>query len=229
MVEEEFRDKREFGEGEEELEKNNTNNKRQNNMTDFNFKKEADRLMQIKGRTKGSEFKSLGAYILQRYGEKELLLLEKKMAELGYPLHFNEIDPLKWYSESLNVLALIVAKHLFGWKDLFEVGYTSTKFSVGMRLFMRLSSLERILKETSRTWRKFLDVGTLELVEYNKKEKYTAVRLRDYKTHPDMCRYYAGFFLSVVKYTQKGKNMTMEETKCMYKGDPYHEYVARWE
>ena len=196
---------------------------------DSYLKKEADKLMQIKGRTKGSELKSLGAYILQKYGEKELLLLEKKMVELGYPLHFNEIDPLKWYSESLNVLAFLVSKHLFGWKDLFEVGYTSTKFSVGVRLFMRLSSLETTLKGTSRIWRKFLDVGTLEFVEYNKKEKYAVVRLRDYKIHPDMCRYYAGFFLSVVKYTQKGKNMTMKETKCMYKGDPYHEYVARWE
>ena len=196
---------------------------------DSYLKKEADKLMRIKGNTRGSDFQSLGAYILQKYGEKELLLLEKKMEELGYPLYFNEIDPLKWYSESLNVLAIIVAKHLFGWKDLFEIGCASMKLSVGMRLFMRLSSLERILKETSRIWRKFLDIGTLEFVEYNKKEKYAVVRLRDYKTHPDMCRFYAGFFLSVVKCTQKGKNMTIKETKCMYKGDPYHEYVARWE
>jgi len=201
-----------------------------NNMAkDMSLKKEADRLMKIKGNTRGSDFKSLGAYILQKYGEKELLLLEKKMEELGYPLHFNEIDPLKWYSESLNVLAIIVAKHLFGWKDLFEIGYASPQFSVGIRLFIRLSSLERILKETSRTWRKFLDVGTLEFVEYNKKEKYAVIRLKDYKTHPDMCRYYVGYFLRIVEYTQKGKNMTMEETKCMYKGDPYHEYVARWQ
>jgi len=195
---------------------------------DSYLKKEADRLMQIKGNTKGSELKTLATYILQKYGKKELGLLEKKMEELGYPLHFNEIDPLKWYSESLNVLAFLVAKHLFGWEDLFEAGYVSPKFSVGIRLFMRLSSFERILKEISRTWRKFLDIGTLELVEHNKKEKYAVVRLRDYKIHPEMCRYYAGFFLSMVKYTQKGKNMTIKETKCMYKGDPYHEYVVRW-
>ena len=195
---------------------------------DSDLKKEADRLMQIKGNTKGSEFQTLATYILQKYGKKELGLLEKKMEELGYPLHFDEIDPLKWYPESLNVLAFLVAKHLFGWKDLFEVGYASPKFSVGIRLFMRLSSLERILKETSRTWRKFLDIGTLEFVEYNKKEKYIVIRLKDYKTHPEMCRYYAGFFLSMAKSTQKGKNMTIKETKCMYKGDPYHEYVVRW-
>jgi len=196
---------------------------------DSYLKKEADKLMQIKGNTKGSEFETLATYILQKYGKKELGLLEKKMEELGYPLHFDEINLMEWYPESLNVLAIIVAKHLFGWDDLFEFGYVSPKFSVGIRLFMRLSSLERILKETSRTWRKFLDVGTLELVEYNEKEKYTVVRLKDYKLHPDMCRYYAGFFLSMVKYTQKGKNMTIEETKCIYKGAPYHEYVTRWQ
>jgi len=161
---------------------------------DSQLKKEADKLMQIKGNTRGSDFKSLAAYILQKYGEKEVLLLEKKMEELGYPLHFNELDPLKWYPEGLNVLAIITAKHLFGWKDLFEVGCASMKLSVGIRLFVRLSSLERILKEASRTWRKFMDIGALEFVEYNKKEKYAVARIKDYKTHPDMCRFYAGFF-----------------------------------
>jgi len=198
-------------------------------MTDFNLKKEADKLMQIKGKTKGSEFVSLSKYIRQRYGEEKLRLIEKKMEELGYPLRFNEIRPMEWYPEALDVLAMIVAKHLFGWKDLFEVGYSLPRFSWGVRVFMKLSSLERVIAEGSKTWRKFLDVGNFEGREFNEKEKYCTIHLKDYKFHPDMCRFYAGFFLRIVEYTQKGKNMTMEETKCMYKGAPYHEYVARWQ
>lgn len=195
----------------------------------IDLKKEADKLMKIKGGTKGSEFLTLKNYILQKHGKEKVLLLERKMAELGYPLDFDKINIMEWYSESLNVLAMIVAKHLFGWENLFEFGYNSPKFSFGIRLLVKFISLERLFKEASKIWRKFLDVGTLEPREFNRKEKYSIIRLKDYKFHPDSCLYYAGYFLRICKYTQRSKKMTIEETKCMFRGDPYHEYLIRWE
>lgn len=193
------------------------------------LKKEADNLMRMKGRTKGSELLTLSSYIRQKYGEQKLKLLEREMERVGYPLKFDEIKPMEWYPESLNVLAMVVAEHLFGWKDLFEIGSFSPKFSIGVKLFMRFVSLERVFKEASKTWRRFLDFGTLKPYEFNEKEKYFILHLKDYKTHPDMCRYYAGFFLRITQYLKKSKKITAEETKCMFRGDPYHEYTIRWE
>ena len=194
----------------------------------LSLKEEADKLMRIKGNTKGTEFLTLAKYIRQKYGEEKLHLLERKLKELGYPLVFDEIKPIDWYKESLNVLAFIVAKNLFGWKDLFEVGYDSPKLSIGVQLFMKFISPKRVFKEGSKTWSKFTDVGILEPYEYNEKEKYVIIRLRDFKLHPEMCRYYAGFLLRILQYTQKSKETSIEESKCMFKGDSYHEYVMRW-
>lgn len=192
-------------------------------------KEEADKIMEIKGETKGSEYKTLATYILQKYGKEKPLLLEKKLEELGYPLKFDEINPMEWYSESLNVLAVIVAKDLFGLDDLFEFGHDSPKFSIGVKLFMKFSSMKRVFKACSKTWARFIKVGALEPYEFNEKERYLILHLKDYKFHPDMCLYFAGFFLRIAQYTQKSPKITIVETKCMFKGDPYHEYLIKWQ
>lgn len=192
-------------------------------------KEEADRLMRIKGMTKGSEILTLGRYVEAKYGKKGLELLEKKMEELGYPLYFNQIRPAYWYSEGHNILAMIVAKEIFGWKDLFDLGYQSPVFSFGAKVFIKFLPLSLFCNKVPKIWRKFVDVGNLEIAELNEKEKYCIIRLSDYMFHPEMCSYYAGFFLRMGELVIKGKKFRIEEIKCMYKGDPYHEYLVKWE
>jgi len=49
-------------------------------------KEEVDKLMKIKGKTKGSEFLTLKKYIEAKYGREGVKKLEKKTKELGYPI-----------------------------------------------------------------------------------------------------------------------------------------------
>ena len=72
-----------------------------------------------------------------------------------------------------------------------------------------------------------MDVGSLEAFG-DPKEKHLTVRLKDYKFHPDVCPYYAGIFLRLLEYFIPSREIIIEETKCMFKGDPYHEYTAHW-
>ncbi len=202
---------------------------KKNNLNQENLKKEADKLMKFKGNTRGSEILSLARYVKAKYGKEGLEKLEKKMEEIGYPLHFNEIKPARWYPEAQNNLAMITAKEIFGWKDLFELGYNCPTFSFGVRVFMKLASAEKVFQESAKTWKKFVDVGTLEPYKFNEKEKYIILRFKDYRFHPLMCPWYAGFFLKIGEYVIKGEKLTIEETKCIHKGDPYHEYVIKWE
>jgi hypothetical protein len=192
-------------------------------------KEEADRLMKIKGKTKGSEFLTLKKYIKAKYGKEKVKELEKKMAELGYPLHFDEIRPAHWYPEALNDLAMIVAKETFNWKDLFEFGYNSPIFSFGLKVLVKFLPLPLFLKEFPKIWRKFVDVGTIEIPQFSEKEKYVIVRLKNYKFHPEMCRYFEGFFLRMSEYFIKSEKITIKETKCIHKDDPYHEFIVKWE
>jgi hypothetical protein len=182
--------------------------------------------MKIKGNTKGSEFLTLKKYIEAKYGQKGVKELEKKMMKLVYPLNFDEIKASHWYPEALNVLAFIVAKEIFGWRDLFEIGYNSPVFSFGVKVFIKFLPLNFIQKEVPKIWSKFVDVGTLELFQPRKKEYI--LQLKDYKFHPEMCRYYEGFFLRMAEYLIKSKKITIKETKCMFKGDPYHEFFVKF-
>lgn len=193
------------------------------------LKKESDILMEVKGNTKGSEFLTLSKYIEAKYGQKGLKKLEKKMKELGYPLNFNEIKPAHWYPEAKMTLAMIVAKELFSWHDLFDFGYNSPVFSFGVKVFIKYVPLPLFLKEFPKTWRKFVDTGDIEIPDFNNKEKYVIVWLKNYKFHPVMCRYYEGFFLRMSEYFIKSKKVTIKETKCIYKGDSLHEFVVKWE
>lgn len=193
------------------------------------IKEEADRLMKIQGKTKGSEFLTLAKYIETKYGKEGVEKLEKKMAELGYPLNFDEIKPAHWYLESLNVLAMISAKELFGWPNFFKYGYDSPAFSFGVKVFIKFFPFSIFTKEVSKIWRKFVDIGSLEVYELNEKERYLLLHHKNYNFHPEMCAYYAGFFLRITEFLIKSKKITIKETKCIHKGDPYHEYLIKWQ
>ncbi len=190
-------------------------------------KKEADKLMKLPGLTKGSEIITLASYIEEKYGKKRLAELEQKMAELGYPCDLKTIKPAHWYKESLNVLLFLASKEIFNWKDLFEIGYNSPVFSFGVKIFIRFLS-PALIGETPKIWRKFMNVGSLS-VSMNEKEKRFTVVLKDYNFHPEMCRYFAGFFLRISELFIKSDKITVEETKCVYKGDSRHEYEMKWQ
>ncbi len=197
-----------------------------------NLKKEADELMGIKGNVKGVVFQTHAAYIRHREGENGLMAVEKKMEELGYPVKFNEVKPFKWYSEAHTILVILVAKDIFGWddSDIFDMGNSAPKYSFIVKLLMRyFLSPKKTLEMSPRYWKKHYDFGELEIGEYNEKEKYMSVRVKGYKAHPIVCIFHKGYFLRLVQYVVKSKNITMEETRCVFKGDPYHEYVGKWE
>jgi len=192
------------------------------------LKEEADALMKLEGKTKGSELLTLKKYIEMKYGKEGIAKLEQTMADLGYPIKLEKINPAYWYSEALNDLTMIVAKEIFNWKDLFEFGYHSPVFSFGVKVLIKFLPLPLFLKEFPHVWQKLVDVGKIEIPDFSLEKKYVIVWLKDYKFHPEMCRYFEGFFLRMSEYFIKSEKVTIEETKCNFRGDSYHEFIARW-
>ena len=184
--------------------------------------------MQKKGETRGDEFLSIKKYIEQRHGRESLRLVEEEMTRIGYPLSFEEAASQEWFSEPMFVLTLLTAKRLLGWQNLFDIGYSSPKFSLGIRLFMKFSSMKRVFEECAKTWNKFMNFGQLEPYQFSEEKKYAVLRLKGYDLHPEMCEYYRGLFLRIAQYVKKAKEITTEETACLYKGAKYHEYMIKW-
>lgn len=196
------------------------------------LKEEADKVMQLKGNLRGDGFYTHYNYIKHKKGEEGIRQVEEKMAELGYPFKFKELKPMGWYKNALSILILLVVKEIFNWTDdvIFDMGHSAPKYSFVVVLLTRyLISPRRGFEMSPKYWQKNFDVGMLEATEFNEKEKYILVRVKEYKTHPVTCIFHAGYFLRIAQFLIKNEKITIKETRCMFKGDPYHEYLINWE
>jgi len=194
-------------------------------------KQEADRLMQNSCQTRGEEIFELAVIIKKKYGDEGIRKVEEKLSEWGYPTSLSQVRFADWYPEGLNVLLILAAREVFGWtdEDIFDYGKRMPKFSFGVKLFIKyFVSPKKTFELCSEYWQKFVTCGEIEPVEINETEKYCILRLKNYQFHPVMCHYFRGYFLAIAENAQKGEKMTIKETKCMFRGDPYHEYLMRW-
>jgi len=195
------------------------------------LKQEAERLMQIKGNSRGEIMLTHSRYIRYKEGEEGLKAVEEKMKELGYPIRFKKINALDWYPEALSVLVILVAREIFEWNesDIFNMGNTGPKYSLITKMIMKyFFSLQKTFAECPRFWQRHYDFGALEPVDLNEKEKHITIRVKGYKFHPIVCVYYRGYFLRIAQFVLGSEKLTIEETKCMFRNDPYHEYLIKW-
>jgi len=198
---------------------------------------EIKKMMEIPGKIKDSAFKGELEYILKKKGEKGLKAVEKKTEKLGYPIKYKEIQETKWYPIGFKMISFYAFLTTFNWgrKELAEIAETSTKISFIVRFFMRhFFSPEQIFKATSRLWARYFNVGLLEAVGFHNIEKrggsgYGILRIKYFKVHPFYCFYLGHFFIGITKLVDpRLKEVKIEETKCMFRGDDYHEYLLRW-
>ncbi|MDD5433773.1 MAG: hypothetical protein PHE77_03945 [Candidatus Pacebacteria bacterium] len=199
-------------------------------MSNVSFsQKEADRLMKIPGTQKGAVLRSHLAAIKNHAGEEGLAKIEKALVELGYPVTLQEVRATKEYPEAQTALISLLCQKLLGYTDadIFVQAVEASKLSFFSQLLMRtFTSLERVLKNAPHYWKKHVSIGDLECSEFNKKEKFAIIRLRNYKLHPVVCLSLAGYFVGMFRYVQPSANI--KETKCIHKGDQYHEFKVTW-
>lgn len=198
------------------------------------LKEEAKKVIEhTKGEVRIATIQTHFQYIKEKKGEEGVKKVLEKLKELGYPIDLLELQkqgPLEWIPTGLGDLVILVAKEVFGWtdKDIFDMGNSAPKYSFIVRMLMKtFLSITKVFKESPKYWEKHFTSGKLETIEINEKEKYLILHLKHW-CHPLMCIFYSGYFVRIGQYTLKGK-VTIEETKCMSKGDPYHEFIIRWE
>jgi len=195
-------------------------------------KKQAQKLMSIKGEVRGVTFKTDIEYILREKGKEGLKKVEQELKRLGVNLKYNDINTMTFYPVGLRALSLLVIKNTFNYSDdkIKEMGFFATKVSLIIKLFTRyFLSLQRVFfKEAPRIWRKHWTIGELFPVELNEKEQYAILRLKNFNLHPIYCYYLGGYFCGVLQLIVRSDRITFEETKCAFLGDEYHEYLIKW-
>jgi len=194
-------------------------------------KKQLDKLLELQGEVKGVVFQTDGKYILQKEGEEGLKKLEKRVKELGYPIDYRKKgEALDLSPIGLRVISLLIIQDTFNWQDseIRNMGYAAPGFSFVVKLFMHFFiSLKKSANEYPSYWTLHYTIGNLEVISLDEKSKDVTIHLNDFKVHPIMCLYLEGYFERIYEFAvRKGKG-NCTETKCMFEGDPYHEYVFK--
>ncbi len=195
-------------------------------------KEEITKLIKVPGKVRGQPFITDIEYLKNKVGEEGVVLLKKKIKEWGDLFDYEKIETMEWYPIGFRVLSLLAIKETFNWgdKEIFDLGNAAPKHSFIVKLLMKyfLSPL-RTFQESPKYWEKHYNIGGVECVELNEKKKYGIVRVKNFKIHPIFCIFHRGYFLRLAQYVLKSDKITIEETKCMFKEDPYHEFLIKWE
>ena len=193
-------------------------------------KKELDKLLKIKGEVKSVVFQTDANYVLEKKGEEGLKKVEAKAKELGYNINYRSQNSLANIPIGLRVVSLLIIKDVFGWsdEDIRKMGYEAPKNSFVVKLFMRFFvSFAKFMEEVPNYWKEHYTIGELDVVQMDDDTKYAVMRLKNIKIHPLLCKYLEGYFERMYEFIIGGLKGECKETKCMFKGDPYHEYVLR--
>ena len=196
-------------------------------------KQELDELLKTKGEIRGLVFHTDASYVLARNGESGLVKLENTIKELGYPIDYRHPKRTDWYPIGLRVISLLVIKDTFGWndEDIKEMGFNAPIFSFLVKIFMKFFiSLAKTAKESPKLWKEhYRNVGKLVPVKVDEDKKFFILRLEEFKIHPIFCTYLNGYFKRVASFGITSKKIDCKETKCVFKGDPYDEFLITWE
>jgi len=198
---------------------------------DNSLEKIALNLKKITGKIRGEAILNKLAYIQEKKGESGVAAVEKKLKYLGYTLNLQEISSLSWYSDAYSILILLIVRDLFGWDDrkIYNMGQNAPRISFIVKLLMKyFISIKKTFKSAPDSWRKHHSEGSIENVACQERKKIITFKLKNYRTHPIMCVYLKGYFSAYAGIVLKNKAINIKETKCMFKGDPYHEFKITW-
>ena len=196
-------------------------------------KETVKKLMEIKGEARGETFRTDMEFVLKEKGKKGLEKVEQEFKELGYPFKYKEVKAMGFYPVGMRAISWLAIKKALNFDDekIKEMGIFATKVSFIIKLFIKyFFSAEKVFYEESpKMWQKHWTIGELEPVEFNQKEKYGIIRLKNFNIHPIFCCYFQGHLSGVLQMLVKTTKITCEETKCSFRGDKYHEFSLKWQ
>lgn len=195
-------------------------------------KKEAEKILKIKGRIRGLVITTLKDYIISQKGQDGIKKVEKRMEKVGHPFEFKKLSSVKWYPAGFIQLVMLVILDTFGWDDKknFEIGYQAPINSLLAKLMLRtFTSLEVAFKVTPKFWKNYTNLGEMNWVERDIKKRRAVLRLTNYpKINEASYEYFRGYLKRIMEIMTKSKNVKVELTKSIYRGDSYDDFTFTW-
>lgn len=192
---------------------------------------EIEGIMKTPGKVRGAVFQTDARGILAKEGKEGLEKVKEETKNLGCPIDYENVKALEWYPSGLRTISLLATKSALEWsdKEIFDMGNAAPKFSIIVKMLLKyFVSLKKSVSQIPIYWGKHWTIGKISNPEFHEDEKWLIIRLEGVKFHPLYCNYLAGYFLRISQYVIKSPKITIEETKCMHRGDPYHDFLIKW-
>lgn len=187
-------------------------------------------LRQAKGEVRGLGIKNVLDFVSEKRGEEGFKKIKEESEKLGLNVDYKNISLMRFYPLSTYLILTLLAQETLGFseKEFREMGSFMAKSSLILRLLLRhFASVENTAIQAPRAWRKYFTVGELDVPNINKEEKYIIFTLKDFNFHPLHCQITRGFLSATIQMVVK-KNVTVEEDKCFFQGNDYHEFLVKW-
>ncbi len=188
--------------------------------------------MNIEGEARGADLKNDWLYVKEKYGEEALKKVEERMAELGYPLKYDEISEMDFYPIGFDALSMLVIKEIFDFseEDIMEMGENAIRFSIFLKIILRyLPSLKLFAKEANEIWGKHYTVGELEIENDGIERGEMVIKVKDFEIDPVYCPVLKAYFIELLKMMTAKKEIKVKEEKCVFRGDDICQFVLNWE
>jgi len=196
---------------------------------------EIEKIKNLEGQARGQTIKSALQTIEIMEGKEGLEKLKIRLKEIGCWLDvyedYNKIKIFAWYPMWYDILPIVAAVDLFAWDEekLKQFGAYNQRVSFFEKVLLKyFISLDYVFKFTPERWRKNYSVGDFAFAAFNEKEGFGILQLKNFTVHPVFCPLLLGYLISANKFVVSFKEMTGEETKCVFRGDLYHEYLIKW-
>jgi len=190
-------------------------------------------LMEFKGEIRGMDIIFDGEFVLKHNGKEGLKKVQEKLKEIGVPLEYKRLNPLSFCPGGLRVISLLAIQEALGYSDekIEEMGKSAPKFSLIIKLFIKyFTSLRKFFfNQAPRIWKEYWTVGEFVPLELNEQEKFAIFRYQGVNLHPIYCTYLKGYFATVCQLVTGAKKVECKETKCVFRGDQFHEFFLKWE
>lgn len=193
-------------------------------------KKEAEKLIKIKGESRGVNLKIDFEYALEQKGKEAVKKIEEKMALLGFPLKYKKINQMDFYPVVIEAIVLLAIKDILKLNEegLEKMGISVVKFSIFIKILMKyFGSLQLVSKEVPGIWKDHYTMGSLEMSDFSDKDRYAILRQKGFEVHPIYCSIHKGYFLKVAQMVMRDV-VTCKETKCVFRGDSHNEFLLTW-
>ncbi len=201
------------------------------NIITYELNKEMlDGIISSKGEMRGVTLSTDESFIIKRFGEKGVKMVEEETELIGYPISYKNINGMEFYPLGMRIVSLVAISRVLklDQEGVRNMGFEAPKKSLVVKFFMKyFLSLHKTFEKAGEMWEKHYTIGKLEPVDISEEERYAILRLREMNMHPIFCDYLTGYFSSIAKMVVQ-KEVTGQESKCYFKGDKHHEFVLKW-